>query len=534
MSDIYNINKEKLKFATNRDISHDKRLDTKPVGYLEDAFKRFKKNKGSIVAAWIVILLVLYAIVGPLCIPRNYTKAYVSDSELQRYQYLAPKVSFLDGTGFWDGTTVKEITEVQYAQYVAREYETGLNPIQKIVEKYEVKDSMGTKTMLKVKFDTYNAISCFEKQLSYDEYVALQQWQKDNGIQVIMPYVNASTTAPTTGVAATVRIVDANIWYNSDRKGKPIDLNGKPIKKLEDYIPAYLTVKNATIKDDKYTGERLHGDPGIENPDSPDRWIYAKVTGTTLGNYNVRVNAYNYFIYKYDFEPSFVFGTEVQGYDIFSRLASGARFSLLFAVAISAINLIIGAFYGAVEGYYGGATDLIMERISDILSAIPSMVVTVLFNLHLSGAVGPVISLLFSFILTGWIGMASRVRMQFYRFKNQEYVLAARTLGARDSRIMFKHIFPNSLGTIITGSVLVIPGVIFSETSLTYLGIINLDSPTRASVGAMLNAGKLVMTKFPHVILFPALFIALLMVSFNLFGNGLRDAFNPSLRGAED
>ena len=130
--------------------------------------------------------------------------------------------------------------------------------------------------------------------------------------------------------------------------------------------------------------------------------------------------------------------------------------------------------------------------------------------------------------------MASRVRMQFYRFKNQEYVLAARTLGARDRRIMFKHIFPNSLGTIITGSVLVIPGVIFSETSLTYLGIINLDSPTRASVGAMLNAGKLIMTKFPHVILFPALFIALLMVSFNLFGNGLRDAFNPSLRGAED
>ena len=121
--------------------------------------------------------------------------------------------------------------------------------------------------------------------------------------------------------------------------------------------------------------------------------------------------------------------------------------------------------------------------------------------------------------------MASRVRMQFYRFKNQEYVLASRTLGASDFRIMFKHIFPNSLGTIITGSVLVIPSVIFSETSLSYLGIINLDSASVTSIGAMLSAGQTCMTSAPHVVFFPALFIALLMISFNLFGNGLRDAF---------
>ena len=124
--------------------------------------------------------------------------------------------------------------------------------------------------------------------------------------------------------------------------------------------------------------------------------------------------------------------------------------------------------------------------------------------------------------------------MQFYRFKNSEYVLAARTLGASDFRIMFKHIFPNSLGTIVTGSILVIPGVIFSETSLTYLGIIDLNSTSMTSIGSMLTGGKEVMTKAPHVVLFPALFIALLMICFNLFGNGLRDAFNPSLRGTED
>ena len=111
---------------------------------------------------------------------------------------------------------------------------------------------------------------------------------------------------------------------------------------------------------------------------------------------------------------------------------------------------------------------------------------------------------------------------------------AARTLGASDARIMFKHIFPNALGTLVTSCVLVIPGVIFSESSLSYLGIINLGTSKITSVGTLLSSGQGYLTTFPHIILFPALFVSLLMISFNLFGNGLRDAFNPSLRGTED
>lgn len=175
-----------------------------------------------------------------------------------------------------------------------------------------------------------------------------------------------------------------------------------------------------------------------------------------------------------------------------------------------------------------------MERIVDILAGLPFIVVATLFQLHLAKSAGVLGSLLFSFILTGWIGTARRVRTQFYRFKNQEYVLAARTLGAGDVRLMFKHIFPNTLGTIITSSVLVIPSVIFSESMLSYLGIVNLDGTTITSIGAMLSDGQTVLSAFPHVILFPALVISLLMISFNLFGNGLRDAFNPSLRGADE
>ena len=112
--------------------------------------------------------------------------------------------------------------------------------------------------------------------------------------------------------------------------------------------------------------------------------------------------------------------------------------------------------------------------------------------------------------------------------------MAARTLGATDRRIIWKHIFPNTLGTIITSSVLAIPGVIFSESMLTYLGIVNLNSRTSTSLGTVLAQAEGTWTEKPHVMLFPALFLSLLMISFNLFGNGLRDAFNPSLRGVED
>ena len=287
--------------------------------------------------------------------------------------------------------------------------------------------------------------------------------------------------------------------------------------------------KTTTATDTSYHSLRVEAD---NNPEK--HFAYARVTGTSANkSYVCRINKYTYFQYRYGFEPAFVFGTNARGQDIFTRLAAGARFSFLLAICISAINLFIGAIYGAIEGYYGGAIDLVMERFSDILSGVPFMVVTTLFQLHLANKVGPVVSLLFAFILTGWIGMASRVRMQFYRFKSQEYILAARTLGASDGRLMFRHIFPNSLGTIITGSVLVIPGVIFSESSLTYLGIVNLESSTMTSVGTMLANGRSYLSTDPYIILFPALFISLLEISFNLFGNGLRDAFNPSLRGAE-
>ena len=215
-------------------------------------------------------------------------------------------------------------------------------------------------------------------------------------------------------------------------------------------------------------------------------------------------------------------------------MAIGIRLSLLVAVFVSVINFVLGAIYGAIEGYYGGTVDIVLERVSDILAGVPFVVVSTLFQLHLAKKVGPIPSLLFAFVVTGWIGTASRVRTQFYRFKNQEYVMAARTLGARDRRIIWKHIFPNSLGTIITSSALVIPSVIFSESMLSFLGIVNLGGSSMTSLGTLLSDASSIWTTYPHLMIFPAIVISLLMISFNLFGNGLRDAFNPSLRGVED
>lgn len=502
-----NIPIEKFRFTNNRSTS-DEKFKTKQIGYLEDAWHRFRKNKSSIVASIIILILVVYAIVVPIFGETTYSKS-LTDTTYLTYNKLLPKAKGLEWLG-WDGCHKVELTENNLNYYKAIEEETGFDVVRKV---YGTEVSDDGRTLYTAKLDSYTANGFLYMTLTQQQYDDLQAWQNETGIQVIYPAIK------------TKNVTDANIWYEANQKGvATLDRNGN-------FIDVYKTSGN----DGDYSSLRIEGDPGLDDPEAKGRYRYATVTGDSSSvSYKCRIFKYTYFQYKYGFEPSFVFGTNSLGQDIFTRLAAGARFSFIFAIAISIINLFIGSMYGAVEGYFGGALDLIMERISDILVDIPFIVVATLFQLHLAKKVGPVWSLLFAFVLTGWIGMASRVRMQFYRFKGQEYVLAARTLGASNGRLMFKHIFPNSLGTLITGSVLVIPGVIFSESSLTYLGIINLESSTMTSVGTMLANGKDYLATYPHIIFFPALFISLLEISFNLFGNGLRDAFNPALRGADE
>ena len=506
----YNIPKEKFEFCQQDESIHDKKFDTKPMGYFKDAMMRFCRNKSSIVAAFIILFLVLFAIFGPIIGLNNYTSQPTDTTYLQ-YSKLLPKWDLFAWAG-WDGCSDTTYNSDAFNAKLALGMETGMNPITEVYRAgYADPSSKANTVYYDVRVDSYVALGMTYLTLTPQQYEDIQKWQDETGIQVIYPAVDTST------IKVESLKSDANIWYKCNNKGMP------KLNKNGGLDPIYKTTGN----DGDYDSIRIAGDDGS--------YKYAVATGSSDAiSYKVRVFKYTYFQYRYGFEPSFIFGTNGLGQDIFYRLAGGARFSIIFAICVSAINLFIGAIIGAIEGYYGGVTDMVIERIKDVLSGIPFMVAVTLFQLHLASKLGVVPTLLFAYVLTGWVGMSSRVRMQFYRFKNQEYILAARTLGARDSRLMFKHIFPNALGTIITGSILSIPSMFFSESNLTYLGIVNLDSSTRSSIGSMLASGQPLLSTYPHIILFPAIFISLMMISFNLFGNGLRDAFNPSLRGTED
>ena len=511
----YNVSSEKFVLVNENKALHDKELVTKPVSYFRDAFNRFCKNKGAIVSAIIIGILVLYAIIAPIF--SQYTVSYTDNY----YRYTLPKLPVPIGEVF-DGCAQKDdINETQFLYYYAIGQETGHNAIKN--QKYKTKQ-FGSEKLYSFRLDSYESTGVVFKNVTVDEYKAIQAYQDKNNVQIIYPATQLSLRPK---LQADKN--DANFWYETISSGssltKPADLVIDSEGKLTGtniYIP-YDASRDA------YTSKRIEGDVPQYN------------YGRTVDNgYEIRVSYHEYYKYYHrevlkDGVKSalFLFGTNAQGKDLFTCLASGARFSFILAIVVATVNLIVGAIYGAIEGYYGGKADLIMERISDILSAVPFMIVITLLKYKFEKT--PQFIILFiAFFLTGWIGMSGTVRMQFYRFKNQEYVLAARTLGAKDLRIMFKHIFPNALGTIVTSCVLVIPGMIFSETSLSYLGIINLETGSLTSVGTLLASGQKYLTQFPHMIVSPALFICLLMLSFNLVGNGLRDAFNPSLRGTED
>lgn len=251
----------------------------------------------------------------------------------------------------------------------------------------------------------------------------------------------------------------------------------------------------------------------------------------------------NYRVYAgYDELPYYLFGTSAAGYDMVKLIWIGLRTSLLIGFIVSFVNIAIGVVYGAISGYYGGQVDIIMQRFAEIVGRIPWLVTLSIFMAYFEAGFTSLILIL---IVSGWIGVSSITRTQFYRYKGREYVLASRTLGAKDGRLIFRHILPNGIGTIITSSILLIPTVIFSEATLSYLGfgighgqsfsLFGIDALTLdgVSIGVLLNDGRNKLRNYPHLTIFPAIIISILMITFNMFGNALRDAFNPALRGSE-
>ncbi len=220
-----------------------------------------------------------------------------------------------------------------------------------------------------------------------------------------------------------------------------------------------------------------------------------------------------------------VFGSDVLGRDIWTRLWQGGRISLVIAFAAVFINFIIGALYGGFSGYCGGLVDNIMMRVVDLITGIPYMIIVMLLMMIMEPGI---FTLIVAYSTVGWTGMARLVRGQVVQLKEQEFVMASKVMGGSPFRILTRHLIPNTLSVVIVNLTLSIPSAIFTEAFLSYIGL--GVPPPQPSWGVLASDGQAVMNMHPTVMLIPAAVISLTMLSFNLVGDALRDAFDPKQR----
>jgi oligopeptide transport system permease protein len=470
---MIDIDKSKLVFAREVDEKIlDQPLETKEIGYYKDSWNRFKKNRASLVAFIIICIVLFFVIFGPYM--KKYDLPERDSTNAVRLGFLTPKIPVLEELGIFDGTKTvtrgkRFLTYMYHSEFGEGIILSGMP--QELIDDPNHPDYADV-TSLTVKVDYY----------AYTNYITSFMPERYFGI------------------------IDTNIANNEN-----VDPLGEVRRTLtQDVFDEYLE-KNYIIDILAIREITDQNDPSI-----------------TYYQYEVRLNQFLASLDQTPEDTYFWFGTTREGRDLFTELWRGARISILMAVAVVMINSIVGLTIGAIAGYYGGLLDLMFDRFVEIVSGIPFLAVLTLLTLRYGS---PFWVIVLAFTLTGWIGSYGTGRLQFYRFKNREYVLAARTLGAPDKRIMFKHIFPNTLGLIVTGLALAIPMFVFTEATFSFLGIINYQDAI--SVGMLIQQGQAVMQVHPHTLLFPATYISILMIAFNLFGNGLRDAFNPSLRGVE-
>lgn len=603
----------------------DKKLETKPTTFLRDVFRRFCKNKASVVGGIILGILVLLAIIVPMVSTSNITTVSTPEA------FLAPKL-FEAGTGFWDGTrertrvvydTVNEVPAVSDKYSVAalkqaivsinidseptlidaaNPYGQGGVVVLATDAKLDNKNSVMTSKAvnfdvkneykLNVVFDDENGVSSSElgEYAVYlkgdDQTLMLRDFSKDysplsvdisalikeaglnnfrgsivfevkssaSNFQYVLlesVVISAGEFASNAEDIAEVSFTDATkfvlisdtaatgYWSCTGRKGihnseiyycdyvydtyelvyGDADVVTYSATELQNWIDAGWCTYDYKVGPESFV--RLTDDCPIDSVESQTLKTVTKKLSSIDGR------GYGYRKLGYDEAPKFLFGTDASGFDLFKRAFAGLRTSLLLGVCTFLFCFPFGLVYGAIGGYFGGNVDIIMFRFTEILGSVPWTVVMTLCILHLGNNFG---TFILAICLTGWISTAGRTRSQFYRFKGREYVLASRTLGSSDMRLIFKHILPNAMGTIITSSAFMITSSIYTEASLAYL---NLGLQGKQSFGVMMSSNQQYLAVYPNLVIFPAVIMALMMISFNLFGNGLRDAFNPSLKGSE-
>lgn len=603
----------------------DTKLETKPTTFMKDAFRRFCKNKSSVVGAIILGILILMAIFVPALSP--FDIEHVNTTEA----FLAPKL-FEAGTGFWDGTRTKtnvlydpinevpavsdkysiaalkqsivELNVYEEPSYIDAASLYGEGGVVVIATDAAVADRnavMASKSFtvdaekdfrFDVVFNTEEGVSdsrlgeyavYFETadgeklmlrdfSADYSElHVSLSDLIREAGMStakgrlafevksaadafryvLVETAVVSSADAELEETLAAISIHDATdfinvadknetgYWSCTGRKGihnskvyycdyvidtymlvyGNADTVTYSATELKNWIEAGWCTYDYKVGPESFV--KLTDDCPIDEVVSQETMTVTKKLSSITGR------GWNYHKMGYSEMPRYILGTDASGFDQFKRAFAGLRTSLVLGVCTAAFCFCFGLVWGAVSGYFGGNVDMYMERFCDILGSIPWIVVMTLAILHLGNNF---LTFFLALCMTGWMGTAHTTRTQFYRFKGREYVLASRTLGSSDMRLIFKHILPNSLGTIVTSSVLMIPSVIFSEATLAYL---NLGLQGKQSFGSMMSTNQKYLSLYPNLVIFPAVVIALMMISFNLFGNGLRDALNPSLKGSD-
>jgi oligopeptide transport system permease protein len=219
------------------------------------------------------------------------------------------------------------------------------------------------------------------------------------------------------------------------------------------------------------------------------------------------------------------FGTDTLGRDMWTRIWVGARVSLSIGILAASINAVIGVIIGGISGYFGGRLDMAVMRLLDVVSGIPYLIVAILVMVVMGEGIAP---LIVAMVAVGWVGSARLVRGQVLQLKNQEYVLAAQKLGASHTRVIFRHLIPNTIGLILTNVTMAVPYSIFTEAFLSYIGL--GIQPPGVSWGLLARYGSQSFRFAPWQLFIPSFFIGTTMLSLYLLGDGLRDALDPKLR----
>jgi len=538
-------------------VPKDKRIDVeesrKSLTYWQDVWRRLKKNKLSMVGLGIVVLIILIAIFGPMFRPMTYSQQFAG------YQNLPPRI---------------DVYEIEDDVYVFR------------TETYDLirfdEDGEILSILKKIDLDKENKINQYAYAKLYEygnevggEYplpadvildtdsfysdvwgIALKNIVETSGeVKVVIDYVHPESPF-TKGTLITGTEVDSLVglmveqFTFADTTTNVDIIDYYTVKSevtaqymiiaMEKIIYSTGEYKGKLFSADILSVERIVLDYSLKSiapEDRPEGFEDVEYIFTYKGNTVTKI--YDTFKNK-----AFPFGTDILGRDLLTRVMYGTRISLLVALIATLVNFFIGISYGSISGFKGGRIDDYMMRVVDIINSIPLVLYVILLMVLLRELVWEVdlfgknvvlfngkdgfTTIVIALGSVYWTGMARLVRGQVLGLKEQEYVLAARTIGVSNRKIIYRHLIPNALGPIIVSMTMMIPSAVFTEAFLSFIGI-GVSIP-QASLGTLANDALGGILRYTYQLIYPSVAIALTMLGFNFLGDGLRDALDPRLR----